>query len=211
MQKQMMLIFFYLIGTLSFLSAQLAQTQDAFASDGDYEKFPECRVYSVNSQTDFKEIFDKINSLSSLAAFYDKDGAKFNLQQAQAGKNVQYNMIVWDGFINIKTAGTYTFVLTWVVPSGPRGHANTGSIGLLIKDQKILISRGKSGQTSQGQVDVNLKAGWNKLRLCVLSNTNIPFVQPSNPVIRYKPWNVIGEPREFKPAELTHQVNKLDW
>lgn len=223
--KKLMLLALCLTGTFTFLNAQEnpvlptakeapAQTNKSTTSDdSEYQKFPECRVYLVNSQADFKETFDKIDSLSSLAAFYEQDGVKFNLQQAKAGKDVQYNMIVWDGYINIKKAGTYTFLLTWVVPSGPRGHANTGSIGLLIKDQKILISRGKSGQTSQGQVDVNLKAGWNKLRLCVLMDDNIPALMryDSNPVIRFKPRNAIAEPREFEPAELFHKVQEEDW
>ena len=92
---KLMLLTLCLTGSMIYLSAQETAADD-------YQKFPECRVYSVNGEADIKETFEKIDSLSSLAAFYDEDGAKFNLQQAKAGKDVQYNMIVWDAFVNIK-------------------------------------------------------------------------------------------------------------
>ena len=77
-----------------------------------YEKFPECREYFVNSKhTELKELYEKIDSLTSLAAFYDKDETKFNLQQPKDVKYIQYNMIVWDGLINIKKAGTYNHIV----------------------------------------------------------------------------------------------------
>ncbi|MBP5671433.1 MAG: hypothetical protein J6X49_03510 [Victivallales bacterium] len=193
---KLMLLTLCLTGSMVYLSAQ----------ETDYQKFPECRVYSVDGQTDIKEIFEKIDSLSSLAAFYDEDGAKFNLQQAKAGKDVLYNMIVWDAFVNIKKAGTYTFLFTWVVPSYP-----IGSIGLQVKDQEVFCNRYREGTTSQGQLDVELKAGWNKLRLCVITTQNMPSLKPSSPVIRYKLRNVIADPRELKPAELTHKVEEIDW
>ena len=180
------------------------------STDVFFQKFPECRVYSVNVEADIKETFEKIDSLSSLAAFYDEDGAKFNLLQAKAGKDVRYNMIVWDGFVNIKKAGTYTFMFTWVVPN----HAhltNLGSIGLQVKDQKVLCNNFRENSTSQGQLDVELEAGWNKLRLCVVTEYNMPSLRPSSPVIHYKLRNVIGDPRELKPAELTHKVDEVDW
>ena len=116
-----------------------------------------------------------------------------------------------DAFVNIKKAGTYTILLTWVVPRTANGGSNTGSIGLQVKDQKVLINSVHSDDTCQGQFDVELKAGWNKLRLCVICGTCMTNTRPSSPVIRYKLRNVIGDPRELKPAELTHKVEEIDW
>ena len=203
--KKLLLLTLCLTGSMIYLSAQETAVDD-------YQKFPECRVYSVNRKTDIKETFEKIDSLSSLAAFYDQDGAKFNLQQAKAGKDVQYNMIVWDGFVNVKKAGTYTFLLTWVPPCDQHGmNYGNFSIGLQVKEQKVLIHDGRSNSISQGQFDVELKAGWNKLRLCVVSPESMTNLRPSSPVIRYKLRNVIADPRELKPAELTHKVEEVDW
>lgn len=209
--KKMMYLLLCLTGTMTFLNAQEAPKSAATIEDG-FEKFPECRVYNVSTRNaELKELYEKIDSLSSAAAFYDKDGVKFNLKQAQAGKDVQYNMIVWDGCVRIKTAGTYTFLFTWEVPSG----RTIGSIALQVKDQKALAGP-KSGsfaeRTNQGQFDVDLKAGMNKFRLCVLMGGNIPALKAdSNPVIRFKPRNAIGEARVFKPAELFHKVQEEDW
>ena len=198
-----------LIGSLSFLRAQDALIDNT----DDFEKYPECRVYSIATKNaSLKEIFERIDSLSSLGAFYDKDGTKFSLQpQVENIKGIQYNMIVWDGYISIKKAGGYTFMLTWNVPGNVQNE-NCGSICLQVKDQKTLVGPVNYRRGAlQGQFDVELKAGWNKLRLCVLTKTNMPNLSSSNPVIRYKLRNVISEPREFKPEELTHKVEDVDW
>ena len=213
MIKQLIFLILCLTGVLSFLTAQEAPLQATPANTDGFEKYPECRVYSVATKNaELKEIYEKIDSLSSLRAFYDKDDAKFSLQpQAENIKGIQYNMIVWDGYISIKKSGTYTFILTWNVPGNVQNE-NHGSICLQVKDQKTLVGHANYRRGAlQGHFDVELKAGWNKLRLCVLTKTNMPKLSPSNPVIRYKLRNVIGELRECRPTELTHKVEKEDW
>ena len=176
-----------------------------------YGMFPECRVYHVNSQnTELKDIYEKIDSLSALATFYDTDETKFNLLQSEADKGITYNMIVWDGYITIKKAATYKFILTWVVPF-TNEHDTEGSTILQVKDKVVLIGPTRSGNTCQGILDIDLKAGMNRLRLCILTRENMNQLKPSTPVIRYKPMIVITDFREISIADLLHTVKEVDW
>ena len=191
-------------------NATQAKALPSLGGDG-CESFPECRVYYVNSiNTDLKEIYDKFDSLSSLAAFYDKDGTKFNLQKSMVDKNTEYNLIVWDGYINIKKASVYTFLLAWVIPFSNE-HATEGSTVLQVNDKKVLIGPTYSGNTCQGILDIDMKVGLNRLRLCILTRDNMSLLKPSTPVIRYKLKNAVGDYREITPANLYHKIMEEDW
>jgi hypothetical protein len=206
--------------TSIILTANATAAPLPFHSGGNYKMFPECLVYSVDTKCEMnfteiemniQNIFKKYDSyMSLLATFYDQDRTKFNLQQTKA-KDVHYNMIMWDGYLKIDMASTYTFLLTWVVPPTNSGNNIDASIGLQVKDQTIICS-GNPGRDSaiEGQLDVYLNVGWNKLCLCVLTGRDINDLKQSCPVIRYNPLNAITELRKLKPIELYHKLKGTD-
>ena len=190
-----------LIGAMTFLNAQ---------EEGDnYVEFPECRLYNVafNKKTTFKDIFEDVDSLTSLIAVIDKNAVKFDLAQPE-GSTLRYNMIVWDGWLKAKKAGTYTFMLTpWSIP-----YVNSfrGSFGITVNGKSAVVAEGERN-VYQGVLDVDMKIGYNKVRLCFLVSPTVAAVEPQNPHITYKLRNAVGEPRELQPAMLFHKVEEADW
>ena len=163
---------------------------------GDYEKFPECRLYKTSFkpfdfQPNFEALIDGIDSMSSVAAFYDKNTSKFDPKQ-DAGKDIVYDLLVWDGYLPIKKAGTYTFLVT--------GDAGISAI--------LVNGKGTTHICKQGTLDVDLKVGMNKLRFCIY--TTVPD-RCNKPILSYKLRNAIGDFREFTPANLSHKVENEEW
>ena len=219
MKKQLILLILCLIGTMPILTAQEApilpveknapaKSDSGVLPDG-YDKFPECRLYYAsvsykNNGSNFNEVFEKIDSMTSVAAFYDKNASKFDVKQ-NAGPDVTYSLLVWDGYISIKKAGTYTFLVTM---SGMNPtHALYGAFGLKVKDQTFI--GGWRADSLQGTLNVDLKPGMNQLRFAVYCSPSAK--ERVKTLIRYKPLNAIGEFREFTPANLTHKVVEEDW
>ena len=181
----------------------------------DFEKFPECRLYvaninyssasisaSINRQVtieSLKGVVDQIGTMTSLAAFYDKNPSKFDTKQ-NAGPNVQYNFIVWEGYIPIKKAGTYTFLATLA------GGVRKG-FALMVNGKNVYIAD-STHESLQGTVNADMKVGMNKLRFCVATDSMDGKVKP---LVRYKLLNAIGDFREFTPANLFHKVENEDW
>ena len=189
--------------------AQPVPTQPA----GDFEKFPECRLYATGIGKPFnmkykpelfKELIEQIGSMTSVAAFYDKNASKFDTKHNQ---NVNYDLIVWNGYIPIKKAGTYTFLVT--LSGIDRGGA-AGGFACTVNGKSINVvgAQEKRGVILQGTVDADLKVGMNKLSFCVYANKADGSIKPA---IRYKLQNAIGDFREFTPANLSHKVEAEDW
>ena len=175
-----------------------------------FAKFPECRLYNVafnGRSSTFKDIFEDIDSLTSLIAVIDKNAVQFDLAQPE-GSTLRYNMIVWDGWLKAKKAGTYTFMLTpWSIP-----YVNSfrGSFGITVNGKSAVVAEGERN-VYQGVLDVDMKIGYNKVRLCFLVSPTVAAVEPQNPHITYKLRNAVGEPRELQPAMLFHKVEEADW
>ena len=233
--KQMMLLMLGLASALTIVTAQdapkLPEAKNAPAAQvtpagnsqqtatvatqlaGDYEKFPECRLYATGIYKPFnmkykpelfKELIEQIDSKTSVAAFFDKNASKFDTKQ---NTNVNYDLIVWDGYIPIKKAGKYTFLITL---SGIDKRGACGGFACVVGKNSIYEfgSNEKHGVIIQGTVDADLKVGMNKLRFCVFANKTDGSIKPA---IRYKLQNVIGDFREFTPENLSHKVASEDW
>ena len=179
---------------------------------GDYEKFPECRLYTTGVGNPFnmkyrpelfKALIEQIDSMTSLAAFYDKSASKFDTKQ-QAGQDLNYDLIVWDGYIPIKKTGTYTFLVALCGMNPLNG--SRGAFALLVNGKALYVS--DDDKTLLGALDADLKVGMNKLRFCVYASNPNGDIKP---LVRYKLWNAVGDFREFTPANLSHKVEAEDW
>ena len=219
MKKLLILLILCLIGTMPILTAQEApilpaeknapaKSDSGVLSDG-YDKFPECRLYFENviinlKGSNFKEVFEKIGELTSVAAFYDKNSTKFDVKQ-NAGPDVTYSLLVWDGYISIKKAGTYTFLVTMSGMNPP--HGQYGAFGLKVKDQPLIAAH-RAGNL-QDTLNVELKPGMNQLRFAVYCSPNAK--EQVIPRIRYKLSNAIDDYRDLTPSQLFHQVIDEAW
>ena len=175
---------------------------------GDFEKFPECRMYDVycprNSDKALaatKELLDKIDSLTSVAAIYDRNAAKFDTKK-EVGPDGYYGLIVWDGYLQIKKAGTYTFQVTRPETSVCQ------SLGLRLNNTYGCQAVYRS--SNQLTVNAELKIGMNKLRFFVWTPSG-EELQAAAPLICYKFQSADGEFREFTPSNLYHSVETYDW
>ncbi|MBR5077759.1 MAG: hypothetical protein IKX30_03360 [Victivallales bacterium] len=198
--KKLILLILCLTSTLSLLTAQ--DTKQTYEG---YENFPECRVYNVKE--DFKGVFEKIDStsssLTSLAAFYDKNTAKFDPKQSAANDKA-YNLVCWTGYLPIKREGEYTFIIIWqTIPSDGQLGLKVNNQSKIAEDVVFGMMRGK-----QGALNVNLKPGMNKLCFCIYGSG---LTRYNAPVIQYKLKDVIGDPRNFTPSNLYHQVVEIEW
>ena len=173
----------------------------ASAPEG-YANFPECRMY--RTEGNLKEIYEKIGTMTSVAAIYDSDIAKFELKKPQHTQNIGYNMILWDGFFNIKKPGTYTFFVNWFLNNYGYSHACPQGCILSINDKLVMT-------TGEATLDVELKAGINKVRFCCYGERGLNDYREPSPKIRYKLRNAIGEYRDFKPADIFHKTVEEDW
>ena len=202
MKKQLMLLILCLCGTLTFLTAQEGNPNDG------YEKFPECRLYNANvtfnRSSNFQEVFEKIGELTSVAAFYDKNSSKFDMKQDN-GNDVAYNLLSWSGYLPIKKAGTYTFLVTMSGMNPP--HGKYGAFGLKVKDQPLIVAW-RDGKL-QGTLNVELKPGMAPIHFVVYCSPNAR--SDVKALIRFKPLNAIGEFQFFTPNDLSHKVAKEDW
>ena len=213
---KLMLMVFCLTGVLSFLTAQEPLPTG-------FDKYPECRLYyaqeapredgkilmltpaqyAKHKEDFFKETLEKIDSMTSLASFDDKK-AKIDTKQV-APDGVVYNMVSWSGVMQVKKAGTYTFLVTWGPKEGskPVWHG----IAFYVNEQKIV----KTGsQNFQGTMDVDLKPGMTAIVKIVVYAADQNALSSSSPLIRYK-LKKSKDYREITPALLYHQEEEEDW
>ena len=213
---KLMLMVFCLTGVLSFLTAEETLPTG-------FDKYPECRLYYAQeaprndgkilmvtpAEADilntkfFKETLEKIDSMTSLANFYDKK-EKIDTRQAPP-EGVTYNMVSWSGVMNVKKAGTYTFLVTWGPKEGskPVWHG----IAFYINGQKIV----KTGdQKFQDYMDVDLKPGMANVKIVVYA-ADQNALSSSSPLIRYKLKKSFEDYREITPALLYHKTEEEDW
>lgn len=206
---KLMLMMLCLVGTLAFVAAQDGATPQVAPTQNleEFEKFPECRMYAVyypengGGEAATKELIDKIDSLTSVAAIHDRNASKFDTKQ-EAGTGVSYGLIVWDGFLPIKKAGTYTFLVTRPEIGG--GQA----VGLRVNN--TYGYQACWNDPNQLTVNVDLKIGMNRLRFFVWAY-KASALQKASPLIRYKLMNVVGDFREFTPANLFHKIETAEW
>lgn len=203
-KAKLMILIMCLVGTTAFLTAQ---------EDVELGKYPECRLYNVaansNTHKHFEEVFDKIGSLTSLIAIIDKNGGEFDLKQPTASAlNLRYNMVVWDGYLYCRKAGIYTFILfPWSIP-----FANNyrGAFGITVNDKSKVVKEGEKN-VYQDTFDVDLKLGYNKVRLCFFVFPSVAIAKPKNPLIKYKPRNALDDYRAITPSLLFHKIPEKDW
>ena len=198
-----------------------AGTDTGVVIGGYYEKFPECRLYYVQkaprndgkilmvtpAEADrintefFKETLEKLNTMTPLAAFYDKD-TKFNIKQVVAqNADLDFKMIEWSGVLLVKKAGTYTFLYT------------LGSDDDILRGIAVFVN-GKGQYVAgigkrQGVMDVELKPDMANVKIVVYA-ADKNKLSSSSPLIRYKLKNAIGDFREIIPGKLYHKIEE-DW
>ncbi|MBR6058951.1 MAG: hypothetical protein IKP58_12360 [Victivallales bacterium] len=175
----------------------------------EYQKYPEVRLYNVESRRGeskpFKEVFEKIDDLTSLVAVIDKNDTKFDLKQPAY---VKYNMVVWDGYLKVNEKGTYTFMVSaWSIP-----YVNSfrGAFGITINDKDTIIVTEGECNHYQEILDAELKVGYNKVRFCFFVNPSVADAEPGNPRITYKKRNVVTPLIDINPGKLCHKVAG-DW
>ena len=176
--------------------------------ESDYEKFPVCRLYQIQELNKFRaaryksveilqDIVSNIDTQAPVKRFYD--GNSSFSTKTKKEYNFRYNFIVWDGYIHIKKAGTYTFV---VVTEG-----YNGAFAVTVNEKTEIAAA--DPQVNQANFNVDLKTGMNKLRLCVVVKSPNGSIKPS---ITYFPANAIMDnPPQITPANLFHKAANEDW
>ncbi len=110
-------------------------------------------------------------------------------------KDIERNVMSWEGFIKCKRAGVYTFTVF-----GAHDHEYT----LEVNGNSVL-----SCVTHQNNATVNLKVGWNKIVF-----TAVKWCRVDNDVYKmmYLPQGSLAEPRSIGPKDLFHdQKPEEDW
>ena len=174
----------------------------------DYEQlFPVCRLYQIKELNQFRaarsksvgslqEIVSDIDARPALRIFLDRNSSFSTKRKKEY--NFRYNFIVWDGFIHVKTAGTYTFVVVTEGYDGAFTVAVNGKTEVAADDPRV----------NQANFNVDLKPGMNKLRFCVFVKNTDGSIKPS---ITYFPVNAIMDnPPQITPANLFHKVANED-
>lgn len=141
------------------------------------------------------ELAVKLPTLPAVKTMVDKDTC-FSLRQL--GKKTAVNSGKWEGLLNCKRAGCYTFVIT---QAQPRSIFKSGAFTLRVNDACVL----PEGRV-QASVDVNLNLGLNKIDLFCL-------FRKAGPVsITYKPKDSLSEPRQLTPGTLSFKPKaEQDW
>ena len=144
---------------------------------------------------DLKSSISKLPSRPAAKTLVDKE-EEFSLKQF--GKSdAQVGM--WAGFMKCKLTGVYT--LTLVQPTKSRIPAGMGGYSLRING-KVAIAAG----WRETSVDVNLKAGLNKVEL-VCQFGKAPALS-----ISYKPKDSTSDARPIGPKDLYHdQKPEEEW
>lgn len=170
------------------------------------------RVGRARQEGGLKDLLPKLKagSIPSLAKFYDNDATGFE-KNVSADKNtagVKYNIIKWEGYLKIKKAGKYSFMLGYpvvnqydtILPGQFRPEC-----ALVINDQEVVVAKG-----DQDWLHLDLKSGMNKFSLVTLPGNFSSSGE--NAKVYYHPCDSMEELREIRPNDIFHCLEgKSGW
>ena len=143
-------------------------------------------VYAVEEWMDavmLQRSNDELPEMGAVKTFADKS-EMFSLDRAA---DADATVMLWDGFIKCKRAGTYTISLS----KGKSGDWNNG-YSMRINNDLTVTSCGANA------IDADFKVGWNRVEIVCQFGDKSPLN------ITYKPKESLSDPRPLAPGMMFH-------
>lgn len=150
------------------------------------------RTYDRNRNRHVNEVLEQINAGAvALDQAYDAVSLDFNARRVNKHGG---NLFVWDGFLVVERAGTYTFMLS--------GLQRGLSFAQVVVNREVgEIAHPRDTKT----FNANLAKGANSIQLVV-------FGSDEAPVLEYRPASFVTTAKKITPSMLHHEaVEEEEW